>query len=158
MILGSIIGIVGSLIPEAFKFAKDWLDRRHELQIMEMLIKYAKELADIRIQEAKELASIELDKEAYKYTGTVDIKPTGFKFADTLQVVGNFVNQLVRPSLTFLICGTWMMFKYALWKQAGGDLNALTAIWNDMDNEFVSAVVFFWFSGRTWGRVFRRIK
>lgn len=157
MILGGIIGLLGSFIPEAIKIAKDWMDRKHELQMLELQIKYARELSEIRIAEERALAEIELDKEAYKNVGITDVKLTGWKIVDLLQVLGNLLNQSVRPILTYVICGSWLTMKFIVLQQAGG-INALPQVWTEMDSDFVALIVTYWFGQRGLLRSIMKIK
>ncbi|MDI1471924.1 hypothetical protein QI155_05180 [Thermodesulfovibrio sp. 1176] len=119
-------------------------------------MQYQREMIEARIQEARALATLELDKEAYRYAPT-DVKPTGNFWIDLLQVIGAFYNQTVRPTLTYLVIACWLMVKYASWQIAGGNLEVLPQIWTEADNEFVAAVVMFWFGGRAFSRTFKRI-
>ncbi|MDW8136259.1 MAG: hypothetical protein RMI74_05650 [Thermodesulfobacterium sp.] len=60
-------------------------------------------------------------------------------------------------SSTYLVVLCWLLVKYAMWQNLGGSLEVLPHIWTSADNEFVSAVVMFWFGGRAFGRVFNRV-
>jgi hypothetical protein len=157
MIIGAVIGLLGSIIPEAVKLFKTRQDNKHEKEMLELQMQYQREMADIRIQEARALATLEIDKQTYSFANT-EIKPTGSLWIDMFQVVGSFYNQTVRPTLTYLVIMCWLMVKYALWQTAGGTLGALTQIWTSADDEFVSAVVMFWFGGRAFSRTFNRVK
>lgn len=156
MIIGAILGLLGSLIPEGVKIFKDRQDHKHEKEMLELQMKYQREMTEARIQEARALATLELDKEAYNYA-SVEVKPTGQFWIDLVQVIGVFYNQTVRPTLTYVVIACWLMVKYAAWQNAGGNLAVLTQVWTDADNEFVAAVVMFWFGGRAFGRTFKRI-
>lgn len=155
MILGAVLGLLGSIIPEGIKLYKEHRDKKHEKEMLELQMKYQRELIEMRIQEARAIATLELDKEIYRFAEP-EIKPTGYKWADMLQVVGNFYNTTVRPTLTYIVITCWLMVKYAVWQLAGGSLSAIPQIWTEADNEFVAAVVMFWFGGRAFSRTFRR--
>lgn len=156
MILGTILGLLGAIIPEGIKIFKERQDHKHEKEMLELQMQYQREMIEARIQEARALATLELDKEAYRYAPT-DVKPTGNFWIDLLQVIGAFYNQTVRPTLTYLVIACWLMVKYASWQIAGGNLEVLPQIWTEADNEFVAAVVMFWFGGRAFSRTFKRI-
>lgn len=156
MLLGAIMGLLGSIIPEGFKVFRDWQDKKHELKMIEMQMKYQREMTEMRIQEARAIATLEIDKESYKYAN-VDFKPTGQLWIDVIQVVGAFYNQSVRPTLTYLVIACWLLVKYSLFLKAGGNIEVLPTVWTDADNEFVAAVVMFWFGGRAFSRTFKRI-
>ncbi|MFN4196624.1 MAG: hypothetical protein ACK4FM_01270 [Caldimicrobium sp.] len=157
MILGTILGLVGSVIPEVIKFIKERQDHKYEKEMFELQMKYQREMTEARIQEARALAILEADKEAYHYA-PVEVKPTGRVWIDVIQVIGAFYNQTVRPTLTYLVVGCWLLIKYASWQIAGGNLQSLLSVWTDVDNEFVAAVVMFWFGGRAFSRTFQRLK
>ncbi len=157
MLLGAIFGLVGSIIPEGLKFLKERQDHRHEKEMFELQMRYQREMAEARIQEARALATLELDRESYKYA-PLEVKPTGKTWLDALQVMGAMYNQTVRPTLTYLVVACWLMVKYANWQIAGGGLASLPNIWTEADNEFLSAVVMFWFGGRAFSRTFGRAK
>lgn len=156
MILGALLGLLGSIIPEGIKIFKEYRDQKHEKEMLELQMRYQREMAEVRIQEARALATLELDKEAYRYAD-VEVKPTGRAWIDAVQVIGAFYNQTVRPTLTYLVIACWLMVKYASWQIAGGSLAVLPQIWTEADNEFVAAVVMFWFGGRAFSRTFKRV-
>lgn len=156
MILGAALGLLGSIIPEAIKLFKEHKDQKHELKMLELQMKYQREMAEIRIQEARALATLELDKETYRFAEP-EMKPTGKTFLDALQILASFYNTTVRPTLTYTVIACWLIVKYALWQVAGGSLSVLPQIWTEADKEFVSAVVMFWFGGRAFSRTFNRV-
>lgn len=157
MILGALFGLIGSLIPEGVKIFKERQDHKHEKEMLELQMKYQRELTEARIQETRALATLELDKEVYRYA-PVEVKPTGNTWIDAIQVIGVFYNQTVRPTLTYLVIVGWLFVKYASWQAIGGNLTMLPSVWTEADNEFVAAVVMFWFGGRAFSRTFGRVK
>lgn len=156
MIFGAVLGLLGSIIPEGIKLYKEYRDQKHEKEMFELQMKYQREMIEARIQEARALATLELDKEVYRFAEP-EIKPTGKWFLDALQVIASFYNSTVRPTLTYMVVVCWLMVKFAMWKLAGGSLAVLPQIWTDFDNEFVSAVVMFWFGGRAFSKTFGRV-
>jgi len=157
MIIGAVLGLLGSIIPEAIKILKSRQDYKHEKEILELQMKYQREMAELRMQEARAMATLELDKQVYSFADP-EAKPTNNFWVDLLQVIGSFYNQTVRPTITYLVIVCWLMIKYASWQIAGGSLSVLPQIWTEADNEFVSAVVMFWFGGRAFSRTFSRVK
>lgn len=155
MILGAVLGLLGSIIPEGIKLFKEYRDQKHEREMLELQMKYQREMIEARIQEARALATLELDKETYRFAEP-EVKPTGKGFLDALQVIASFYNTTVRPTLTYIVIACWLMVKYAMWQIAGGSLQVLPQIWTEADNEFVAAVVMFWFGGRAFSRTFGR--
>lgn len=155
MIVGSIIGLLGSLIPEAIKIVKDWSDKKFEKEMYELKMKYAEQETKLRIEEARAIAETELDKKVYDFAKTKDIVRTGSPFADTLQVLGNFLIQSVRPILTYILIGFYVVLKISMWKTMGGNLNAVPLVFGKGDEEFIAACVFFWFGNRSLYRARR---
>jgi len=157
MIAGAILGLLGSVLPEAIKLFKDWQDKKHEAKMLELQLRYQKEMAQIRIAEAAAHAELELDKATYKFAEPKSPKLTGSKFLDFLQIIANVCNQLVRPTLTFMVITFgWLGVKYAMWKTMGGTLEVYPQIWTGADYEFVGAVFGFWFGGRSLRHAMRR--
>ncbi len=143
MIIGAVLGLIGSLIPELVKVYKDWSDKKHELEMMQMQIEYAEKMAEIRIKEAEAMARIELDKAVYEYAKP-DIKPTGFFLADTLQAIGSFLNMIIRPLITATAMGLWL---YGM--NTGYHFN-------DWEQEAITCIIVFWFGNRSFQRALGR--
>jgi hypothetical protein len=144
MVVGALLGLVGSLIPELVKVYKDWSDKKHELDMMQMQIEYADKMAEIRIKEAEALARIELDKAVYDYAKP-DIKPTGFFLADVLQAIGSFLNMIVRPIITAMAMGLWL---YGL---------STGYQFSDWEQEAINCIIVFWFGNRSFQRALGRV-
>ena len=153
MIAGAVIGLIGSFIPEVIKIFKNKADHKREMEMLEMQLKYQKEMAEMRVAEATATAQLDLDKEAYQFTAITEIKPTGKTWLDAIQVIMNAFNQSVRPTITYIIVLAWLALKFAMWQQAGGTLDAIPKVWSDYENEFVSIIVTFWFGGRSMIRI-----
>ena len=144
MVIGALLGLVGSLIPELVKVYKDWSDKKHELEMMRMQIEYADKMAEIRIREAEALARIELDKAVYDYAKP-DIKPTGFFLADVLQAIGSFLNMIVRPVITSIAMGLWLYGMSTGYQ------------FSDWEQEAINCIIVFWFGNRSFQRALGRI-
>jgi len=156
VLLGGILGLVGAVIPELIKIYKDRQNHKHEIEILELQLKYQRELISLRLEEAKVFSSIELDKKVYDFAAPTEPKITGKTWLDALQIFSNIFIQSVRPAVTYLLILFWLLMKIAMWKGAGGTLEAIPLIWSDAENEFISAVITFWFGGRAFARTFGR--
>jgi len=143
MILGAVLGLVSSFIPELINIFKSRQEHKQELEMLEMQLKYQKEMTEIKIEEAKALAQIELDKQVYQYAPITEVKPTGKTWLDALQVFANVYNQTVRPTITYIVIAAWLALKFAMWQQAGGTLEAIPKVWTEYESDFVSAVITF---------------
>ena len=158
MILGAVIGLVSSFIPELINIFKSRQEHKQEMEMLRMQIEAQKEITAMQIEQAKALSQIELDKQIYQYAPITDIKPTGTWWIDAIQVVMNAYNQSVRPTITYILIGCWLALKFAMWQQAGGTLQAIPAIWGEYESDFVSAVITFWFGNRAMMRTFNKVK
>jgi len=71
MVLGAVIGLLGSLMPEAIKLFKDWRDKKHEIEMFKLQMEYQKQMTELRIQEARAINQQEIDllgdKKNYKH-------------------------------------------------------------------------------------------
>lgn len=143
MILGALLGLAGSIIPELIKLYKDKQDKKHELEMLKLQLEKEKVITELRVQEAIITSQIELDKEVYRFARP-EIQPTGFRLADTLQAIGFFLNTIVRPLITGLAVTIWLGYRMKM----GG--------WSSIDTEIVWCIITFWFGGRAFMRTFRR--
>ena len=157
MITGAVIGLIGGILPEVVKWLQRREDYKHEKEMMELQLQYAKQTAELQIEQAKAMADIEADKAAYEFAKPEFVKTEGW-FVNILQVINVIYNGSVRPTITYFLVFTWACVKYAVWQSMGGKLIDLPAIWTEWDNEFVAAVIMFWFAGRGVARAFGRIK
>lgn len=143
MILGALLGLAGSIIPELLKLYKDKQDKKHELEMLKLQLEKEKVITELRVQESVATAQIELDKEVYRFARP-DITPTGFRFADTLQALGSFLNTLVRPLITSIAVFIWLTYRLK-----HGD-------WSPIDTEIIWCIITFWFGGRAFLRAYKK--
>lgn len=158
MLIGAAIGLVSSFIPELINIFKSRQEHKQEMQMLELQLKYQKEMTEMRIEEAKALSQIELDKQVYNYAPVTEFKPTGTTWIDALQIIGNLYNQTVRPTITYIVIASWILLKFAMWQKAGGTIDAVPKIWTEWESEFVSIVITFWFGSRSMLRSSGKIK
>ncbi|MEM4134316.1 MAG: hypothetical protein QXV73_03890 [Candidatus Micrarchaeia archaeon] len=158
MLIGAVVGLLSSFIPELLSMVKARQQHKQELEMLEMQLKYQREMTELKIEEAKAVAQLELDKQAYQFAPTLEVKPTGKTWLDALQIISNVYNQTVRPTITYLVILGWLLFKYAQFVQFGGNLQAITQVWTDIDSEFVGAIIAFWFGNRAMLRTFGKVK
>jgi len=156
MIAGAVIGLIGGILPEAVKLLQRREDYKHEKEMMELQLQYAKQVAELQIEQAKAMADIEADKAAYEFAKPQFVQTSNW-FINLLQVINTIYNGSVRPTITYFLVFIWACVKYAVWQGMGGKLIDLPAIWTEWDNEFVAAVIMFWFAGRGVARAFGRI-
>lgn len=143
-IIGAILGFIGSVIPELLKLYKDYSDKKHEKEMYQLQLQYLEKEYELRIKEAEVLAQIEMDKAIYEYAKP-EIKPTGFRLADTLQVIGSFLNTIVRPVITFAVFGLWL---YGM---------ATDYHFSQWESNAISCILVFWFGNRSFQRAMGRL-
>lgn len=144
MLIGAIIGLIGSIIPEVLKIYDKKQDQKHEIEMLRLQIEQAEKMTELRIREAEAQAQIALDKITYEYANP-EVKPTGYKIADLLQAIGLFLNTIVRPVITLVAMGLWlygMAYQYQF---------------TDWQQEAITCIITFWFGNRTFQRAFGRI-
>lgn len=144
MVLGAILGLVGAVIPELVRLYKDYSDKKHEIAMMKLQIENAEKMALLRVEEAKALAQMEIDQSIYEFAKP-EIKVTGYWLADLLQALGNFLNMIVRPIITFSAMGLWLYGMYEGYT------------FTDWQSEAISCIIVFWFGNRSFQRALGRI-
>ncbi len=144
MIWGAVIGLIGAVVPEVLKLVKDKSDKKFEKEMLEIQLKYNKEMSELRMAEIKAMMDMERERVLYEYGKPMEVKLSGKGFIDGIQVVANFLIMSVRPIITYLVVVCWIILKIEGFERAG----SLGAVWSDFDNEFIAAVLFFWFGGR----------
>lgn len=141
-LLGSLLGFLGSLVPDIFKFFQDKQDHTHELALFDRqmhLLRY-KHLS--RLREAEIIEDAAESKSLY-----VHARATGVKWVDAL-------SGTVRPIITYTFFLLYAIVKGAhlsillnlpqgiSWPQA------LLSVWHEEDQALFAAVMAFWFGHR----------
>lgn len=147
MLLGALLGLIGSSLPEIFKLFRDRQERKHEKEMLQLQVQLQQQLAEIRIKEAQELQSLKLEEKVYDFADV-----TAPRYPSILTTIAYLYNTSVRPTVTYLLIGLYMLVKWAQVKMlmSGGIefYKALLDVWTSADSEFVGAVVAFWFGSR----------
>jgi len=144
-LLGSILGIFGSLIPNILKLWQDKSDKKHEIVILNIQIERERLGHIQRLEEISTQADIEETQALYK-----SMKPVGVKWVDALTAS-------VRPILTYAFFALYAYVKIPLiMKGAHGDVYSpfYTVIWSEMDVAIFCTVITFWFGNRTFQKIF----
>ncbi|MEM7828196.1 MAG: hypothetical protein QW561_02525 [Candidatus Aenigmatarchaeota archaeon] len=162
-IVGAGLGLAGSLIPELIKIYKDRQDKKHELEIMRMQMEMAKEGHMQRLEEIVTEADVKQALEVYKFAPPEKPEFTGKWWFDILMLLAYVYNTTVRPTLTYLVIGGYIFFKYAqfqlIMSTQGLDVyQAITKVWNENDTMFVFLVVTFWMGSRQLLRSLGKLK
>ena len=145
-LLGTLLGLGTSIIPEVLGFFKQKQANAQELAIIEAKAKYAEQLSTLKIQEFDAQAEIEETKGLYAHDRSID--------------AGGFVNALrgsVRPVLTYLFFVAFSSVKgvlvYAMISNQNIDwVTAVQLAWDDETQAIFSAIIAFWFGNRAMSK------
>jgi hypothetical protein len=141
-LLGSVLGFMGSLVPEIFKYVRDRSDQSHELAILDRQVEMMKLRHAQNVEELQMIGETEALKVMYKYPAKM-----GVRWVDAL-------SGSVRPVITYaffmLYLGMKMVQTYGLWQEltVSGWEMLVEKIWSEEDQILFAAVVSFWFGQR----------
>lgn len=141
-LLGSLLGFMGSFIPEIFKYVRDRSDQSHELAILDRQVDMMKLRHAQNLEELQMIGETEALKVLYKYPYKI-----GVRWVDAL-------SGSVRPVITYAFFGLYLGMKvvqiYGLWQglSRGGWPQLVSTIWQEEDQVLFAAVVSFWFGQR----------
>lgn len=147
--LGAIFGFLGSLVPELFKLYTAKEDRKHELALVDRQTEMTKLGLNAKLEEVNINADVQDMANVYQQSQT-GIPDTGIKWVDaTLE----FVNALVRPTVTYIYFGLYLVVKYSNYQimkmqQTLDWKEAVLANWTDFDGAMLAAILGFWFGNR----------
>ncbi|MDC0349174.1 hypothetical protein OAN21_02060 [Alphaproteobacteria bacterium] len=149
-LLGSLLGFVGSFIPELFKYFRDKSDQSHELAILDRQVDMMKLRHSQNIEDLQMIGETEALKILYKYPQKMDVR-----WVDAL-------SGSVRPLITYAFFVLYLSMKgvqiYGLWKSlpVEGWENLLMKIWHEEDQVLFATVMSFWFGQRALMRKLKR--
>jgi hypothetical protein len=156
VLLGTIFGLLGSLLPECLKFFNNKEDHKHELEMAKLQMEQMKLQGEIKITELNATADIEEVKAMY---AAAKVESTGWKFMDGII---SLYNSSVRPTFAYIFLGVYCLVKYAIfmsYTQAGYDwMTAVRTIWGSEDFAVFSTIIAFFFGGRFLKYSLERIK
>jgi hypothetical protein len=145
-LLGTIFGLLGSLLPEILKFWNNKEDHKHEIEMGKLQMEAAKLQGQIKLEELGAQADIAETEAIYKAS---EQKITGVRWIDGIV---SLYNSSVRPTITYGFMVLYMYVKYSLiysLVQAGAKWNEVgTQIWNSEDFAVLSTILAFWFGAR----------
>lgn len=145
-LLGTIVGLFGSIIPEFLKFWNNKEDHKHEVEMARIQMEAAKLQGDIKLAELNATADIEEVKALY---ASAEQKITGNKILDGFV---SLYNSSVRPTITYGFFILYALVKASMFYahlQAGWDWQLIAGqIWNQEDFAVFSTILAFWFGGR----------
>ncbi len=165
LIMSFLGGVVGPLLPSVINLVRDWQDRKHELQMLEMRMKYAQAEHTWRMEEINAHADIEEAKvlHAPQKSFGIDLIDASSKWADTtwgkwlitpsflLYTLLDIVNGFVRPTIAYAAFGFYMVYKWSIFQIAQTHMMTIEAInstWTENDWMVLLMVLGFFFGQR----------
>lgn len=165
LMMSFLTGIIGPLLPSVLNLVRDWQDRKHELAMLEMRMKYAQAEHIWRMEEINARADIEEAKVLHKPQASfgVQLLDSASKWADTTwgrwlvtpsflaYTVLDFVNGMVRPTIAYAAFGFYMVYKWSIFEIAQAQMStaeAITAVWTENDWAVLLMVLGFFFGQR----------
>lgn len=146
-LLGSIFGGLFRLAPEVLKWLDRVNERKHELEMFKLQTDLEKMRGEYRLEHRyvdHGIAQLEAINEAFVQQGKADAK--AWKWVASLSA-------LVRPGVTWLLFGMYMVFKavsmsYAIdsgipWR------DFVLNTWTDDDFSMLMMILTFWYVGRS---------
>jgi hypothetical protein len=160
-----LTGVLGPLLPSVINLIRDWQDRKFELQMLEMRMKYAAQEHLWRMEEMNARADIEEARVLHKPTPSfgVQLLDAADKWADTLWgkilvtpafamfAFLDFVNGMVRPTIAYAAFGFYAVYKWSVFEIAKAKLDTVAAInatWTENDWAVLLMVLGFFFGQR----------
>jgi len=145
-LIGTIVGLFGSLFPEILKWLNNKEDHKHEIEMGKLQMESMKLQGQIKLEELSSQADIEEVKVLHV---AEQPKLTGWKFIDGIT---SLYNSSVRPTFAYIMLGMYCYVKYSIiytyviggwtWQQVGSQ------IWGSEDFAVFSTIIAFFFGGR----------
>jgi hypothetical protein len=147
-ILASLLGFLGSTLPNIFKLFQDNQDKAQELAIMNLQIEYAKLNLATQLQEVQVSAAGEELKTLYS------TYETGIKWVDAL-------NGCVRPIIAFSFFFLFFIAKLPCIFLAFHDISlgqafseaVMYGLWGDNDSAIFAGIIAFYFGSRSMSKI-----
>ena len=165
LIFSFLSGVIGPLLPSVINLIRDWQDRKHELQMMEIRLKYAAQEHLWRMEEMNARADIEESKVLHQPQSAfgVQLIDAADKWSDTkwgralitpsfiLYTLLDIINGLVRPTIAYAAFGFYMVYKWSIFQIAKLQMTTVEAInstWTENDWVVLLMVLGFFFGQR----------
>lgn len=165
LIVSFLSGVVGPLLPSVVNLFKESSERKHELKMLEMRMKYAAQEHTWRMEEINAQADIEEAKVLHtpQKSFGVQLIDAADKWADTrwgrwiitpsfyLYTLLDIVNGFVRPTIAYAAFFFYMVYKWSLFEIVRSSTNvheAITATWTENDWMVLLMVLGFFFGQR----------
>jgi hypothetical protein len=145
-LVGTLLGLLGSLFPEILKLLTAKEDHKHEIEMGKLQMDAMRLQGQIKLEELSARADIEEAKAVY---AQAEQKITGVRWIDGFV---SLYQSSVRPTLTYGFFCLYAYVKYSMiysavkagynWQMVG------QMIWNSEDFAVFSTIVSFYFGGR----------
>jgi hypothetical protein len=138
-LLASIVGFMGSIVPEVLRLVRDKSDKEHELKILEKQIENSR----ISITNLKEIDAGSIERRIMYKT-----YKTKIKWVDAL-------NGTVRPMLAYGFFAFYVFMKLRCCSLASyvSLMSQIESIWTENDYAIFAGVISFYFGQRTFSKL-----
>lgn len=142
-LLGAIVGLLGSALPDMLKLFRDYQDRKHELTILHLQMEQQAQGHQQRLEEIHVEADIAESKALYKTFYS------GIKWVDAL-------NGTVRPVLAysfFLLYFVVKCMQFAMVDISNPLPWHMSVLWSVEDQAIFAGIISFYFGQRAMSKV-----
>lgn len=170
VLLSSALGFLAPFLPDVIKLFTRSHDNKHELAVMELRLKAGAQEHLWRMEEINAKADIEEARATHSPQQSFGVQlldraqQSGWPMwalmpAFYLFILLDFIVGFVRPSITYLVVGAYIAYRYACIKMAqevitgNRFLEALVTTWTDNDTALLATVISYWFGDRTRQKV-----
>ncbi len=157
-LIGAIIGLLTSGIPELLKYLKARSDQKHEEKMLRLEIDHAQVMQKMEVDKEQYIADINADiAESQALKDRTTFQASGNKWIDAFLAL---YNGTVRPTIAYAITGFYGYIKWASYQLALKVMDphqAIVALWTETDAGIFSTVIFYFFGQRSWRYVFGKL-
>lgn len=154
-LLGGILGGISRMVPEVMKFMDRKKEREHEVTMFDLQLK-----ADAQ-KSTQQLAAIDAQSAGAQFTSSLSALQEAIKAQATqtgIKIV-DAINALVRPGVTYIVFGMWVLVKlttlYQLSEHSTDFSAAVLLWWTSEDQAMLTYILNFWFLGRVFEKALR---
>lgn len=146
-LFASIAGFLGSIVPEIFRFFKDTQDKKQELKILQLQMKFAQQSRNVQLE------AIEMQRDAIEQHNLYSTYHSGVYWVDAL-------NSTVRPVLAysfFAMYGAIKILQLHYISDAYPLVEYLDILWSQDDQAIFAGIISFYFGQRTFSKFWRKV-
>lgn len=128
-LLGALLGFLGALVPEVMKIWREKEDKRHEITLLQLQIKYHEKVQTERMEAVQ---------------GALDVAESEILHRNFLihHPVIDALNGAVRPVLAF---GFFLLYAWVKWQQVQ---HTPWLVWDEDDKAVFAGIISFYFGQR----------